>query len=151
MMIRSKESEQYPDLKDSQVFKFDDLPASGMPSLRNKSTATSRKSFSSAGSSLEEDEYTPALTGYSSSRNQSPVDGSVPPLPSTRTRLPARTDRQMYLQEKIMDLRRQMIGKRNSGAGRELSVLREQIRKLEELQNSDWALELTDVTPSGYA
>ncbi|THU95941.1 hypothetical protein K435DRAFT_778795 [Dendrothele bispora CBS 962.96] len=92
-------------------------------------------------------------------------------LTDHRPRLRARTDRQMFLQEQIMILRQEMISITNSskessdtrssdsagssmdGSGGEgsaaskLAKLWERVRQLEEWQESDWALGLTNEEP----
>ncbi|THU95939.1 hypothetical protein K435DRAFT_797721 [Dendrothele bispora CBS 962.96] len=82
-----------------------------------------------------------------------------------RPQLRARTDRQMFLQEQIMILRREMIsitngskdtrcgdgdgslGRGGESAASHLAQLWERVRQLEEWQESDWALGLTNEEP----
>ncbi|KAK7444322.1 hypothetical protein VKT23_015334 [Stygiomarasmius scandens] len=60
-----------------------------------------------------------------------------------RPKIPARTDRQMQIQG-IMDLGRRMIDPND-----EFEMLRGRVSQLEKLQESDWALELSDIKPPG--
>jgi hypothetical protein len=164
MMIRSNASTPavLPDLKlkDSQVFKFDTLLATGI-GFPGKA-ASHRSSSAKSSPSIDDDERTPSLARYSSTYERSPgkLNDFVSPASisvysaqtsdtpyGNRPRIAARTDRQMNIQEEIMELRRQMIGK--SDASLELDEIREKIRGLEELHGTDWALELTDTRPPG--
>ncbi|THU91814.1 hypothetical protein K435DRAFT_840836 [Dendrothele bispora CBS 962.96] len=161
LMVRNKGADGFPDLKDSRVFKFDELETGII--TEKKSSAVSKQSVSNSSSLADEEERTPVLRRYSSS--SSDIDGPPPPSPArtdtyrpsesfdipagVRPKLPARTDRQMGIQDQIMALRQQMIRNRSSSSTAEISKLRKRIKELEESQNSDWALELTDVVPPG--
>ncbi|THU99241.1 hypothetical protein K435DRAFT_855807 [Dendrothele bispora CBS 962.96] len=54
---------------------------------------------------------------------------------------PDRTDRQMFIQEKIKELRQQMVSASNKGlsSAREVEALRATIKKWEDMQSSEWA------------
>jgi len=167
-------------LQDSRVFKLDSV-TTGIGLIPEKtSVPTGRRSFSARSSpSLDEDdddnEKTPSLTHfpYLSQPNLNTKGELTVPVPVSptatsiytsytqssdtpytaipRPKIPARTDRQMQIQEEIMDLRRQMIGtfESRSGPNDELEMLRGRISQLEKLQESDWALELSDIRPPG--
>ncbi|THU91813.1 hypothetical protein K435DRAFT_800954 [Dendrothele bispora CBS 962.96] len=161
LMVRTKGAEYFPGLENSRVFKFDEVET-GIKTEK-KLFAVSERSASNRPSQGDEDKRTPVLRRYSSS---SDIDGQPPPSPARtdtyrpsessdlpaaddRPKLPARTDRQMGIQDQIMALRQQMIRNRSSSSSAEISKLRKRIKELEGLQNSDWALELTDVVPPG--
>ncbi|KAK7437225.1 hypothetical protein VKT23_018667 [Stygiomarasmius scandens] len=156
LMVRSKSdspSAQGLQMRDSQVFQFGAF----------EKVSPSRRASSS--SIDDADEKTPSLANFTSSptrrqstRPTSPTATSIytdytqsteVQYDSAVPRIPARTDRQMEIQEQIMDLRGQMIGMVDSGNAGELSTIRERIKKLEEAQSSEWALEMSDVPPSG--
>ncbi|KAK7437230.1 hypothetical protein VKT23_018672 [Stygiomarasmius scandens] len=153
LMVRSKSDSPSAQVKDSQVFQF------GASEKVSPSRRTSSSSIDDA------DEKTPSLVKYTSSpTKREPTRPTSPTATSIYTdytqstevqydsvvpRIPARTDRQMEIQERIMDLRGQMIGMVGAGNAGDLSRIREKIKKLEEAQNSDWALEISDVPPSG--
>ncbi|THU93343.1 hypothetical protein K435DRAFT_799757 [Dendrothele bispora CBS 962.96] len=140
------------------------------PELRRQSSTSSCLSTSSWTKSLELSEaslYSATMVGYQS-RHRGGITPSYydefprtptistsdyslssleePPfkLNTTQSHLPPdRTDRQMFIQEKIKELRQQMISASNRGlnSAREIEVLRETIKKWEDMQDSDWALE----------
>ncbi|KAK7450134.1 hypothetical protein VKT23_013016 [Stygiomarasmius scandens] len=169
------------ELKNSKIFQFDTLTSvTGVGLLPGKTDTTAspkRHSPTVISTSLVEgDERTSSLltrypfleTSYPGTHGEaatvpsSPTATSIYTLytqadseaPSTvivRPKLPARTERQMQIQEEILDVRSKMLGafEPKSGSEDEFERLREWIAQLEKLQESDWALELSDVRPPG--
>ncbi|KAF5372085.1 hypothetical protein D9758_004966 [Tetrapyrgos nigripes] len=161
--------------KTSDMFKFEPLSAStigvalgqsrGLGSEKANEKAQvkleshrSSSSVSSARSStsVDDEETTPSLVRYSSGKDEirsqaitSIYSTPYTPISKNHTRIPARTDRQMDIQGQIMDLQQRMIGKSGTTSAKELNEIRENIKHLEELHKTDWALELTDVPPPG--
>ncbi|KAK7462390.1 hypothetical protein VKT23_007989 [Stygiomarasmius scandens] len=86
-----------------------------------------------------------------SSMYTSYTETSQPSHLSIQSIVNARTDRQMQIQEQMMSLYRKMIESRGLSSSIDFDALRNEIWQLEELQNSDWALELTDVHPHEQA
>ncbi|KIK53889.1 hypothetical protein GYMLUDRAFT_49181 [Collybiopsis luxurians FD-317 M1] len=100
-------------------------------------------------SSVSADTHTNTQHGIRSSDDHSNLPRLSYPYP--------RTDRQMQVEQKINDLRSRLISLNDGlkdGAGMpeaqtfEMRWARAMIKRLEELQFSDWALERTDVLPS---
>ncbi|THU99445.1 hypothetical protein K435DRAFT_939278 [Dendrothele bispora CBS 962.96] len=75
------------------------------------------------------------LLGFKSSKSRLNTTQSYDP--------PDRTDRQMFIQEKIKELRQQMVSASNKGlsSAREVEALRATIKKWEDMQSSEWELE----------
>ncbi|KAF5346585.1 hypothetical protein D9758_013488 [Tetrapyrgos nigripes] len=113
------------------------------------SLAMGQYSYSSAHDHIlevtQEEIKSPALTTLSSETPCSTDSGSS----LTSIPIPALTERQMNIQAQIMDLQQRMIGKSRNSSARELHDLWEEIKRLEKLNKTDWALELTDVLPLG--
>ncbi|THU95940.1 hypothetical protein K435DRAFT_839277 [Dendrothele bispora CBS 962.96] len=127
----------------------------------------SSKPDSPTATSLYTSSHGTTVTTSSSSSFISEESGEPPStyLTDHRPRLRARTDRQMFLQEQIMISRREMIsitngskdtrcgdgdgslGRGGESAASQLAQLWERVRQLEEWQESDWALGLTNEEP----
>ncbi|KAK7444317.1 hypothetical protein VKT23_015329 [Stygiomarasmius scandens] len=181
MVRSKSDSLSNPELQDSRVFKLDSVTTGiglipGKTSISTRRSLSARSSPSVDDDDV--DERTPSLAqpslAHFSFPRQSNLDPknerTVPVSPTAtsiytsytqssdtpytvvaRPKIPARTDRQMQIQEDIMDLRRQMIGtfESRSSPNDELEMLRGRISQLEKLQESDWALELSDIRPPG--
>ncbi|KAK7450616.1 hypothetical protein VKT23_012926 [Stygiomarasmius scandens] len=100
---------------------------------RSVSSFHSSSSLYTSKYSLSEDDYEASATEYYSPQESIPKYGYQTQAP---------TDRQMYIQDKIMELRQQMIGSSEPKA-------LQQIEKWKVLQSSDWALHLTNDPPVG--
>ncbi|KAF5379252.1 hypothetical protein D9757_010685 [Collybiopsis confluens] len=168
-MVKSS-SEQTPQALESSFERVGAASGLGRTGRHSRSLASSRNS-----SIDQANEKTPALGAHTRSINSSIFsdddedgDSSLRSRSSNIDqsaglglgRLSPRTDRQMDLEQRIHDLKAQLISlsddsaqggeSTDSHASRTLFDIRAKIRRLEGLEHSQWAMELTDEVPTDF-